>query len=205
MITTAAVFAAAMSLLGFGQGVAEADSAIPNVIGKTFGEAKGLLGQAGMTPVVATVLGDRASSQDQCYVVSMTKMTPLDSSGKTAQYNQVQVNLNCYTGQSDTKSPGYSKANLAPDAVAVRDTHDAADKAWKASPEGQKWCAKFEGEHPEYVPVPGCHSEAEEKELAQKKWLASPDGQAWCAQSETDHPDWAPIAGCHPEQDASAT
>lgn len=202
MTAVVAAFAAAASLV-LGQSVANAD-ATPDVIGKTYGEAKGLLGQAGMTPVVATVLGDRAASQDECYVVSMNKMTPLDSSGKTAEYNQVQVNLNCYAGQSGT-APGLSKGNLASDAVAIRETHDAATKAWKATPEGQKWCVKYEGQHPEWAPIPDCHSAEEEKAMARTKWLASPEGQDWCAKSEVEHPEWAPIADCHPAQDAPAT
>jgi hypothetical protein len=110
----------------------------------------------------------------------------------------VQVNLNCYVGQSGASTPGYSKGNLAPEAVAVRDTQDAATKKWKATPEGQKWCAEFEGEHPEWAPISDCHSKKEEAAMIQKKWLATPDGQEWCATTESEHPDWAPIPDCHP-------
>lgn len=149
--------AAGTLLLTVGFGSAGAD---PDVIGKTYGEAKGLFGQAGMTPVVATVVGDRVE-QDQCYVVSMTKRTPLNSSGDAAAYNQVQVNLNCYVGQSDTRTPGFSKGNVSPEAVAARATHEESTRVWKASDQGQKWCASFEAEHPEWAPIPDCHPEDE--------------------------------------------
>lgn len=139
-----------------------AATAAPDVIGKTYGEAKGILGQAGLSPVVATVVGDRAE-QDQCFVVSTTAMTPLDSSGDPAAYNQIQVNLNCYVGQSDRRTPGYSKANNSPEAVATRATQEATTKKWKASEQGQKWCAEFEAEHPEWAPVQDCHPGEEDQ------------------------------------------
>jgi hypothetical protein len=181
----------------FSQAISGADAA-PDVVGKTYGEAKGLLGKAGLAPVVATTVGDRAASQDQCYVVGMSKITSRDSSGKVPKPNEVQVNLNCYAGQSGSTTPGFSKGNLAPDAVAIRETQDATTKKWKASPQGQKWCATAAVDHPEWVPIPDCQSEEETQAMLTKKWKATPDGQAWCAKSEAEHPEWAPIADCHP-------
>jgi hypothetical protein len=178
--------------------------AAPDVVGKTYGEAKGILGQAGMSTVVVTVLGDRVE-QDQCYVTSTTQMTPLDSSGDPAAYNQVQVNLNCYVGQSDKKTPGYSKGNNSPEAVATRATSAAAREKWLASDQGQKWCVDSEAAHPDWAPIEGCHSPEEAEAMQQKKWKASPEGQAWCAQAEAEHPEWAPIADCHLEQPLAAT
>ena len=55
-----AVVGVAASLLFLSAGTASAD---PDVIGKTYGEAKSLLGQAGLNAVVATVVGDRAASK----------------------------------------------------------------------------------------------------------------------------------------------
>lgn len=203
-LASVAGICAAACAISTGLGVAVASAApAPDVIGKTYGAAKGILGQAGMSAVVATVLGDRVE-QDECYVTSMTTMTPLDSSGAPAAYNQVQVNLNCYVGQSDKKTPGFSKGNLSPQAVAARATKEEADKEWKASPEGQAWCADFEAQHPEWAPVKNCHSEEEAKAMEQTKWLATPAGQDWCAASEAEHPEWAPIAGCHPADAQSA-
>lgn len=177
--------------------------AAPDVIGKTYGEAKGILGQAGMSTLIATVVGDRAQ-QDECFVVSITQKTPLDSSGDPAAYNQVQVNLNCYVGQSDSKTPGYSKGNNSPEAVATRATSAEARKKWLASAQGQKWCVESEAANPEWAPIEGCHSAEEFEALQQKKWKASPEGQAWCAKAESENPDWAPIQDCNlaPEQPA---
>lgn len=173
-----------------------------DVVGKTYGEAKGILGKAGKSTVVSTVLGDRAQ-QDQCFVMSTTQMTPLDSSGNATAQNQVQVNLNCYAAQSDKKTPGNSKGNNSEQAVATRATQDEATKKWKASSEGQAWCAKFEGEHPEWAPIPDCpHTEEEAaalKVIATKLWKATPEGQAWCAKTEGQHPEWAPLPDCHPD------
>lgn len=171
-------------------------SAAPDVVGKTYGDAKGILGQQGMSTVVATVIGDRVE-QDQCFVVSMTTMTPLDSSGSPAAYNQAQVNLNCYAAQSDKKSPGYSKANNSPEAVATRATSAEARQKWLSSDQGQDWCVESEAEHPDWAPIDGCHSEEEAEAIRQVKWKASPEGQAWCAQAEAEHPEWAPIADCN--------
>jgi hypothetical protein len=97
----------------FSSGGASAD---PDLIGKQYLEAKGLLGQSGLSPVVATIFRDRVS-QDHCYVVSK-KITSRDSSVRTANGNEVQVNLNCYAEQSDNGTPSFFKGNLAPDAVA---------------------------------------------------------------------------------------
>jgi len=198
------VLATGIALLMSSQAISGADQA-PDVVGKTFAEAKGLLGKAGMTAVVATVVGDRAASRDDCFVVSMTSRTPLDAGGKTAAYNQAQVNLNCYGGQADKGTPGYSQGNLGPDAVAVRATRDLATKKWKATPEGQKFCANAEAEHPEWVPIPDCHSKQEEQAILTKMWKATPDGQAWCAKNEAEHPESAPIADCNLAPPAPAT
>ena len=188
--------AACLMLLGFQPAVS---SAAPDVVGKTYGEAKGILGQAGMSTVVRSTLGDRAEP-DKCYVVSTTQMTPLDSSGDPAAFKQVQVNLNCYTGESNRRAPGYSKANNSPEAVAVRATNDKVSKEWKATDKGQAWCAESELEHPDWAPIPDCHSEEEAQAIVDKKWKASPEGQAWCTKFEGEHPEWAPIPDCH--QDA---
>jgi hypothetical protein len=121
----------------------------PDLIGKQYGEAKGLLRQSGLRLVVATIFRDRLS-QHQCYVVGMSKITSRDSSARTANGNEVLVNLNCYAEHSDNGTPGFSKGTLRLMQSRVPETHDEVDKKWKASPEGQQWCAEIEGEHPEW-------------------------------------------------------
>ena len=78
-----------------------------------------------LTPVVKTMVGDRVP-QDQCFVVSISKVTSHDSSGREPNANEVQVNLSCYARPADRVTPGFSRGNSAPDAVAVRDAHDEA-------------------------------------------------------------------------------
>ena len=135
-------------------GIAAADN--PDVVGKKYSEAKQLLSQADLTPVVATVVGDRVS-QDECFVVSTSKITSRDASGNAANNNDVRVNLSCYARPADRVTPGFSAGNLAPDAEAVREENDAETKKWLQSPDGQKYCAKQEAEHPEWGPIPDCH------------------------------------------------
>lgn len=152
----ASVAAGFVTLLALNTAVANAD---PDVVGKQYGEAKGLLYQANLRPVVSTIVGDRVA-QDQCFVVSTSKVTARDSSG-VATTNQVQVNLNCYARPADRTTPGFSKANLSPDAVAVRETGIEATKKWKQSEEGQEWCAETAAEHPEWGPLPDCSPAAD--------------------------------------------
>ena len=154
-IVCASVAACVLSL-AWGSGVAAADA---DVIGKQYGEAKGLLGNEGLTAVVATMVGDRVR-QDQCYVVSTSKVTSRDSSGH-ATTNEVQVNLSCYDRPADRTTPGFSKGNLNTDAEAIRKSHDEATKTWKQSEDGQKWCAKAAAEHPEWGLIPDCQLAAE--------------------------------------------
>lgn len=137
-------------------GIAAAE---PSVIGKQYGEAKGILSQASLVPVVATVVGDRVP-QDQCFVVSTSKVTARDSSGSPTT-NQIQVNLSCYARPADRVTPGFSRANASPDAKAVRTAADEASRKWKQSSDGQAWCAETLAEHPDWT-IDGCDLEAEE-------------------------------------------
>jgi hypothetical protein len=150
----AAVAACALPLL-VSPGIAAAD---PDVVGMRYGEAKGVIFKENMKPVVATVFGDRVP-QDQCFVVSTSKVTSRNSSG-TAAYNPVlQVNLSCYSKTTaDGKSPGFSAGNFGADVEAVRAGDVAATKKWKQSTDGQAWCAKTEKAHPDWGPLEDCHS-----------------------------------------------
>jgi hypothetical protein len=145
----AAIACASMTLLS--AGVAAAD---PNVVGKRYSDAKGLLGDAGLTPVVATVVGDQVTRGD-CFVVSTSKPTFLNQGG-SAKGDTILVNLSCYPKQATARNPGFSAGNNAPAAKAVRDTEEAESMAWKQTAEGQKWCAEAVIEHPDWGAIPGC-------------------------------------------------
>jgi hypothetical protein len=95
--------AAAVALTLVGAGVANADD---QVVGQTYKDAKAAIGQMGLTPVVATTVGDR-KDWDDCIVTSANKAPFLDESGNKTG-NQMLVNLNCYAKYSTTNWPGFS-------------------------------------------------------------------------------------------------
>ncbi|HEY6574732.1 MAG TPA: hypothetical protein VI029_07310, partial [Mycobacterium sp.] len=95
--------AAAIALMLVGAGVANADD---QVVGQTYKDAKAAIGQMGLTPVVATTVGDR-KDWDDCIVTSANKAPFLDESGNKTG-NQMLVNLNCYGKYSTGNWPGFS-------------------------------------------------------------------------------------------------
>ena len=97
--------AAAIALTLVGAGVATADD---QVVGQTYKDAKAAIGQMGLTPVVATTVGDR-KDWDDCIVTSANKAPFLDESGNKTG-NQMLVNLNCYAKYSTGNWPGFSVA-----------------------------------------------------------------------------------------------
>jgi hypothetical protein len=127
----------------------------PDVVGMPYGTAKGELWKANLKPVIATVMGDRLA-QDQCYVVSASKVTSRDSSGTASNQASVMLNLSCYKASADARTPGFSAGNMGLSAEAVRAQDVAASKAWKQSPGGQKWCVETYTAHPEWEPDPDC-------------------------------------------------
>ena len=80
--------AAAIALTLVGAGVANADD---QIVGQTYKDAKAAIGQLGLTPVVATTVGDR-KDWDDCIVTSASKAPFLDESGNK-------------TGHSDAGQP----------------------------------------------------------------------------------------------------
>jgi hypothetical protein len=98
--------AAAVALTMVGGGVANADDGI---VGQYYKDAKGKIAQMGMTPVVATTVGDR-KDWDNCIVQSASKSSFLDGSGNKSG-NEMLVNLNCYSKYGTYLWPGYSLAS----------------------------------------------------------------------------------------------
>jgi len=89
-----------------GGGVANADD---QIVGQYYKDAKARIGQMGLTPVVATTVGDR-KDWDNCIVTSANKSSFLDGSGNKAG-NEMLVNLNCYSKYGTALWPGYSLAS----------------------------------------------------------------------------------------------
>src|SRR5882757_7310744 len=86
-----------------GGGVANADD---QIVGQYYKDAKARIGQMGMTPVVATTVGDR-KDWDNCIVTSANRSSFLDGSGNKSG-NQMLVNLNCYAKYGTALWPGFS-------------------------------------------------------------------------------------------------
>ena len=83
--------AAATALTLVGAEIANADD---QIVGQTYKDAKAVIGQLGLSPVVATTVGDR-KDWDDCIVTSASKAPFLDEAGNK-RGTQMLVNLNCY-------------------------------------------------------------------------------------------------------------
>jgi hypothetical protein len=109
----ASATAAAFAALGLaGSGVAVADSG-PDVTGQKYSDAQSALSGAGVTPVVASTVGDQKAWPD-CVVTRAQKRTvqpPPDSSGSAT--TQMLVSLNCEAPIASATAPGNSAASPA--------------------------------------------------------------------------------------------
>jgi hypothetical protein len=86
-----------------GGGVANAED---QVVGQYYKDAKAALARMGLTPVVATTVGDR-KDWDNCVVASATRSSFKDSSGRSTGNNML-VHLNCYAKYGTALWPGFS-------------------------------------------------------------------------------------------------
>jgi hypothetical protein len=103
LAVTAGALGSAAIALALGAGVAAADD---GVVGQTYKDAKAALSQQGLTPVVATTVGDR-KDWDDCIVTSATPAAGIDGFGNQAS-GKMNVNLNCYAKYSTSQWPGFS-------------------------------------------------------------------------------------------------
>jgi len=106
VIGASAVGAAGVAMAFAGQGVASAD-ALSDVTGKYYGQAKSVLSQAGLTPIVATRVGDVATD-DKCVIDRIQPANFTNGTG-TAASKTVYVYLNCYANVASPLQPGYSR------------------------------------------------------------------------------------------------
>jgi hypothetical protein len=98
--------AAGVALAFVGQGVAHAD-ALSDVTGKYYGDAKAVLAKAGLTPKVATRVGD-LTNDDKCVIDRIQPANFTDGVGG-ATSKTVYVYLNCYANVASANQPGYSR------------------------------------------------------------------------------------------------
>jgi beta-lactam-binding protein with PASTA domain len=94
----------AIALVGPGTAMAA-----PDVSGQTYAKAKEALSGAGLTPIVATRVGDRVA-EDDCIVDRVQDANFVNGTG-TAASSTVKVYLNCYGTVAANNKPGYSNQN----------------------------------------------------------------------------------------------
>jgi beta-lactam-binding protein with PASTA domain len=83
--------------------------AAPDVSGQTYAKAQQALSDAGLTPIIATRVGDRVD-ESKCIVDRVQDANFVNGTGSPAS-NTVYVYLNCYGNPASTTSPGYSSQN----------------------------------------------------------------------------------------------
>ena len=106
LIGAGAVGVAGVAMALVGQGVAGADT-LSDVTGKYYGQAKDVLSKAGLTPIVATRVGDVATD-DNCVIDRIQSANFTNGTG-TAANKTVYVYLNCYANVASAAQPGYSR------------------------------------------------------------------------------------------------
>ena len=103
LVVSVGALGSAAVALALGGGIASADD---GVVGQTYKDAKAALSQRGLTPVVASTVGDR-KDWDNCIVTSATPAAGLDGYGNQSR-GKMNVNLNCYAKYSTGLWPGFS-------------------------------------------------------------------------------------------------
>jgi hypothetical protein len=107
VIGAGAVGAAGVAMAFIGQGVARADDPLSEVTGKYYGQAKAVLAKAGLSPIVATRVGD-LTNENQCVIDRIQPANFTNGTGTTAS-KTVYVYLNCYANVASANQPGYSR------------------------------------------------------------------------------------------------
>lgn len=102
-------FTATLAAVAFSAGVAGASG--PDLSGQTYGKAAEQLKGWGLTPVIASVVGDQLPTDD-CIVTSSTRASNLDSSGRS-RGPQTLLQLNCNQQLAEPGKPGNSAASPA--------------------------------------------------------------------------------------------
>jgi hypothetical protein len=133
----------------FGTGVASADQ---NLVGMTYSEASQAIQQTGSSAQVSARVGDRLTESD-CLVTGATRSAAPPRGFDNAGSKIVLVALDCNGDVASATNPGYSAGS--PEGRKL--VKDQKAMEWKATADGQAWCAKAEKQHPEWGQIPGCH------------------------------------------------
>jgi hypothetical protein len=125
LVASVGALGSAAVALALGGGIASADD---GVVGQTYKDAKAALSQQGLTPVVASTVGDR-KDWDNCIVTSATPAPGIDGFGNQSG-GKMNVNLNCYAKYSTGQWPGFSIQS--PEGQKIYQADLAAKKAREA-------------------------------------------------------------------------
>jgi hypothetical protein len=126
LVASVGALGSAAVALALGGGIASADD---GVVGQTYKDAKAALSQRGLTPVVASTVGDR-KDWDNCIVTSATAAPGIDGFGNQSG-GKMNVNLNCYAKYSTSQWPGFSIQS--PEGQKIYQADLAAKKAQEAA------------------------------------------------------------------------
>ena len=135
VIGAGAVGAAGVAMAFAGQGVAHAD-ALSQVTGKYYGQAKSVLSQAGLTPIVATRVGDVATD-DNCVIDRIQPANFTNGTGAAAS-KTVYVYLNCYANVASPQQPGYSRQSALGSAAYNAQQQASGQQAQQQQPAEQQ-------------------------------------------------------------------
>lgn len=147
-------FAVTMSLLGGAvAGAGAANATIPSMVGKTYGDAQGLLSQWKMAFEVVSTLGTELSRND-C-IVANQKLRPASHFGALNSPAKLLLSLDCNAVIASATEAGHSAGS--PEGRAAKQAKILA--WWRTNtPEGQEWCATNRTAHPnwDWSLVKGC-------------------------------------------------
>jgi hypothetical protein len=104
------------------------------VTNKYYADAKKALSAAGLTPIVATRVGDLASD-DNCVVDRIQNANFTNGTGTTAS-STVYVYLNCYANVAMPGKPGYSHGSVVGREVLASQAEQQAAAQQQAQSEG---------------------------------------------------------------------
>jgi hypothetical protein len=126
-------------------------NAAPIVVGMTYDKASAAVSNAGLTAVVSTSTGTELQQSD-CIVVNQV-LRPATSFSQSS--TTMLLSLNCNAAIASATQSGNSAAS--PDGQKAK--KEAAAEEWRQnSPDGQKWCAENQKNHPEWdwPSIKGC-------------------------------------------------
>jgi beta-lactam-binding protein with PASTA domain len=136
-----AVGAAGVAMALVGHGVAGADT-LGDVTGKYYGQAKQALSKAGLTPIVATRVGD-LTEEDKCVIDRIQNANFVNGTGTPAS-KTVYVYLNCFANVASQQQPGYSRQS--PLGRAAYDAQQQAEAKAAAQQQQAEAAAQQQGE-----------------------------------------------------------